>query len=109
MTHDQGRGDNRRSSLGPFYRCNVDYEAQNMAQCALAKRSYAVEGYRRLVSLVPRLYGGKVKPSITCMSMRVIAPTFRRDRILSGRRARPYNADVNGVQATGTLVPRPIV
>ncbi len=41
IAHDQGLGDNRQSSLGPLYRCNVDYEA---AQCALAKRSYAVEG-----------------------------------------------------------------
>ncbi len=24
---DQGLGDNRRSSFGPLYRCNVDYEA----------------------------------------------------------------------------------
>ncbi len=27
MTHDQGRGHNRLSSLGPSYRCYVDYEA----------------------------------------------------------------------------------
>ncbi len=27
IAHDLGHGDNRRSSLGPFYRCNVDYEA----------------------------------------------------------------------------------
>ncbi len=27
ITHDQGLGDNRRSSLGPLYRCNVRYEA----------------------------------------------------------------------------------
>ncbi len=51
IAHDQGLGDNRRSSLGPLYRCNVDYEAYNRAQCAVAKRSYAVEGYRRLVCL----------------------------------------------------------
>ncbi len=27
IAHDQGHGDNRRSSLGPLYRRNVDYEA----------------------------------------------------------------------------------
>ncbi len=27
IAHDLGHGDNRRSSLGPLYRCNVDYEA----------------------------------------------------------------------------------
>ncbi len=27
IAHDQGLGDNRQSSLGPLYRCNVDYEA----------------------------------------------------------------------------------
>ncbi len=27
LSHGQGHGDNRRSSLGPLYRCNVDYEA----------------------------------------------------------------------------------
>ncbi len=28
IAHSQGHGDNRRSSLGPLYRCNVDYEAR---------------------------------------------------------------------------------
>ncbi len=27
IVHDLGHGDNRRSSLGPLYRCNVEYEA----------------------------------------------------------------------------------
>ncbi len=27
IAHDLGHGDNRKSSLGPLYRCNVDYEA----------------------------------------------------------------------------------